>query len=565
MVTISTNYLPAIKPPQQRWPMILRLIIGTFLLISLIALNYNGVFPDFVQYWFWPGIEAVGFYLLLSIIFYYWPFWDRTGILYQAVQVITDMGLAICMTLITGGSESPFSFLFLLAIINGSLLGGTKAALIVATFVSATWGIQLTLQDFGFLTDWFPSMTTGKFLDDSVVDFLPTSGRLIHILINTGSCYLVAFLSGYLSDLLFLSKRDLVTSQDKIYQLAVLNENIIHSIDAGLITTDHNGIILTANRACLEILGYNSSELIGRSWSLFLPQFVSLNKAPLKVNQSKDPKARRVKFLRKCDEMELILEFSMLALSNNNESPKGRLLVLKDLTSWAMMEEAMRRSEHFAALGELAAGLAHELRTPMASMSGAWHMLSQNEYGTDDQERLFSIIGREMERLANLTNDFLAFARPVHANSSTFDIESVLSDQFKIFLHSKPNNVSLITTFSSNHPVYFDQDQFSQIVWNLLTNAVEAGEDQDNLIINIEISLDPKWPDHVMLCFKDNGPGITPENLPKLFEPFFTTKPTGNGLGLPIINRILHTGGGNIIVSSIPYEVTTFTVLLPRG
>ena len=545
------------KPPQQRLPMIIRLIIGTFLLSALVALKYNEVFPGFIQYWFWLGTGAVGLYLLLSIVFYYHPFGDRIKGFSQAFQVIIDMAIAICMTLITGGSESPFSFLFLLAIINGAFIGGTKVSLVVATFVAAIWGTQLTFQEFGLLVGWFPSMTTGVFSGDNSASLVPTSGRLILILINTGSCYLVAFLSGYLSDLLFLSKKDLITSQAQIYQLAVLNENIIHSIDAGLITTDHNGIILTANRACLEILGYTSSELLGHPWSLFLPQFTSLSDRPFKINRSKEPRARRIKYLRRTDDSELILELSMLALSNNNSSPKGRLLVLKDLTSWDMMEEAVRRAEHFAALGELAAGLAHELRTPMASMSGAWHMLSQKEYGADDQDRLFSIIGREMDRLA--------FARPVNINPSTFDIGTVLSDQLKIFMHSKPDSVSVKTSFACNHLVYFDQDQFSQIVWNLLSNAVEAGEDSSSLTITVEVNLNPKWPDHVVLRFIDNGPGILLENIPKLFEPFFTTKPTGNGLGLPIISRILHMGGGNIVVSSIPDESTIFTVLLPKA
>jgi signal transduction histidine kinase len=243
----------------------------------------------------------------------------------------------------------------------------------------------------------------------------------------------------------------------------------------------------------------------------------------------------------------------------------GRLFVLKDLTSLSRMEAAVRKAEHLASLGELAAGLAHELRTPLASMTGAWHMLSEPNTEPEHQQRLITIIGREMERLAKLTNDFLSFARPAKAAPRVFDLGSLVTDQLNVFRQSNPGNVALKCNLFAVPPVYFDPDQFRQIFWNLLTNALESGRAEEQLNIIVETDLDPAWPDYVVLRVSDDGQGIPQEHLAKLFEPFFTTKATGNGLGLPTVNRILHEGHGHINVKSSLQGLTTFTVMLPRA
>lgn len=552
------------KTPQRRWLMVLRLVISTFLLLSLSLLKSHGDPLHLSRDWFEPGLAALGFYYLLAIIYYYLPAGGRAASFNTAAQVLADLSLAICLTLITGGGDSPFSFLFIIVIINGSFLGGIRTALVVATFSAALWGAMITLQDSGHLSQWMPDLGLASYYL-SGYNSGDISARLIRILINTGFCYLVAFLSGHLAGQLFISRTALVQSQAHLDHLANLNENIIQSIDSGLITMDHNGLILTVNRAGLEMLGRRLDEMRGRPWQLFLPEL-----EPVMPHSARtrtliyDSGGLRFEHLREADGRELVLELTLLALSDSDGEIWGRLFVLKDLTSLSKMEETVRKAEHLAGLGELAAGLAHELRTPLASMTGACHMLSEQSLDLEDQKRLINIIGREMERLAKLTSDFLSFARPAVANPRVFDLPSLISDQLKLCRHAKMEGVTVESDLKPTPPVFFDQDQCVQVFWNLLRNAVEAGEKRAEFKIIVETGLDPVWPDHVALKVSDTGPGIPHENMQKLFEPFFTTKTTGNGLGLATVSRILHAGNGHITVASAHRGLTTFSAYFPQ-
>lgn len=553
------------KTPQQRWLMILRLVISTFLLFTLVIIKTHGNIQDVYLQWFEPGLAALAIYCLLAVAYYHFPGRGRVVAFHQWTQILADLALAICLTMITGGGDSPLSFLFIIAIINGAFLGGIRTALVVATFSAALWGGIITLQDSSHLALWMPELgLSGGGRVQST--YAALSGRLVRILINTGACYLVAFLSGHLAGQLFVSRRALVRSQAHLGRLAGLNENIIQSIDSGLITMDQSGLILSVNRAGQEIMGLTPPELVGRPWQLFFPQLEHiLPRSPRERPTLFDAGGLRFEYPRASDGRELTLELYVLALKDTSGGVWGRLFVLKDLTSLSQMEEAVHKAESLAALGELAAGLAHELRTPLTSMTGAWHMLSEQTNEPEDQQRLISIIGREMERLAKLTNDFLSFARPARSTPQPFDLNALVTDQLRVFVTSIPERVGVDSRLATIPPAYFDQDQFSQVLWNLLSNAVEAGAQMKWLQIMVETDLDPAWPDHVVLRVSDDGPGIPHENLTRMFEPFFTTKSTGNGLGLATVSRILHEGNGHITVSSVHRGLTTFTILLPRA
>lgn len=548
---------------QQRWLMVLRLCISTFLLLSLYLLKNHGESGEINYNWFVVGLAALGLYYILAVLFYYLPGQGGEKGFHKGAQIAADLALGICLTMVSGGADSPFVFLFIIVVINGAFLGSIRHALLAATFSSIVWGALVVLQYGGVLDIWLSAAISPK--QPQIAKALSSGSLLVRILINTGSCYLVAFLSGYLAGQLFLSRTALVKSQAHLDRLEDLNESIIQSIDSGLITMDHNGLILTVNRAGLDLMGWQIQDVIGRPWQMYLPQLEHiLPLSPRGRATIFDTGGLRFDYLRESDGRELILELNVLALVDKNGEIWGRLFVLKDLTSLSHMEDAVRKAEHLAALGELAAGLAHELRTPLASMTGAWHMLAQQTLGPEDQQRLISIIGREMERLAKLTNDFLSFARPARGNAKPFNLSQLVADQLKVFEHSHNRNHVVVNSNLAQTPeVYFDQDQLSQIIWNLFSNALEACEKNAEIIITVETGLDINWPGHVILKVGDNGPGIPHENLSKIFEPFFTTKTTGNGLGLPIVSRILHEGHGNITVASSYRGGTNFTVMVP--
>ncbi|UQZ91042.1 hypothetical protein C4J81_18185 [Deltaproteobacteria bacterium Smac51] len=548
----------AVRTPQQRWLMGLRLITSTFILVSLFLLRYHGSANALSLRWFESGLTVIGIYILLAVLHYRYPVYPGGRVAGQGLQIVSDLALAICITLISGGAESPFNFLFLIAIINSSFMGGIRLALTVATFSAALWGMIISIQSINLLDDWFSF--------PAVYEKVEFSGRqVVNILINTGACYLVAVLSGHLAGQIIQSRRDLVQSQATLDRLSDLNESIVKSIDSGLITTDTHGLILSVNPAGLGILGLGFDEVYGRPWQMFLPQLEHI--LPLSARSRftfrDSVSGLRFEYLRAKDNVELVLELDVMALMDKDNEIWGRLLVLKDFTSLNRMETEVKKAEHLAALGEMAAGLAHEVRTPLASMSGAITMLQGNSYSPEDQERLMAIIGREMERLTNLSNDFLSFARPSPPVPQAFDLNETISEQLRVFECSLPEGRSLITNLQPLPNVYFDRDKFIQILWNLLSNALEAGEKNYTLHITIETGPDPDRPGQALMKINDNGPGISSEIIVKIFEPFFSTKARGGGLGLPTVSRLLHEGGGNITVTSTYQNGTTFTVFLP--
>ena len=549
---------------RRRWLVILRAAISVFICGALVLIKTRGDGPAIHSAWFQTGLAAVGVYFTLAVIFYLARVSGRAVVFHLVTQVAADLALAICLTLITGGEASPFSFLFLIAIINSSFWGGLRTPLMVATFSATLWGGLLTIHGTELLTKFLPGGLAGLKAVAAPDDIL--SLRLNSILINTGACYLVAFLSGHLAGQLLLSRRALDTSQANLGRLADLNELIIQSIDSGLVTTSQDGLVLTVNRPGLKILGLTLEEMIGQPWwSLFLPG--PARDIPLgnRLGPAAEAGGLRFKYARKSDGRDLTLELSVLALVNSSGETWGRLFVLKDLTSFIKMEEAVHKAEHLMALGEMAAGLAHELRTPLASLTGAWHMLAQDAPDQEDRRRLSGIIGREMDRLAKLTNDFLSFARPVRGKPGFFDLPALAADQLAVFSQTQRPGLHLESRFQPVPAAFFDRDHFCQIVWNLLTNAVEAGARQEKLNIIVETGRDPAWPRHIAFKVANDGPPIPPENRDRLFEPFFTTKSTGNGLGLATVSRLLHEGGGDITVDFTPSAFTTFTVFFPTA
>ena len=557
---------PKLAQTSRQWLLVvLRTITSVFLCGALALIQTRGSANDIHLAWFQPGLAAVGIYLALALTFYRIRAGGLAAAFNAAAQVATDLALAICLTLITGVNASPFSFLFIIAIINSAFLGGLHFPLTVATLSAALWGGLITLQHTELLAEFMPQQAYGGPL---LAAETLLAVRLDRILINTGACYLVAFLSGHLAGQLALSRRALVTSQVSLGRLADLNELIIQSVDVGLITTSQDGMILTVNRPGLRILGLTLEKMIGRPWPLLLPE-PARRAVPLggRIGTAAPTGGLRFKYTRKSDDRELTLELNALALASSGGESWGRLFMLKDLTSLIKMEEAVRKAERLAAVGEMAAGLAHELRTPLASLTGAWHMLAEDEEAAEPsyQKRLAGIISREADRLVRLTNDFLSFARPSKGSPSLFDPSALAADQLHIFTQTPRPGLQVECRLQPVPPAFFDRDHFCQIFWNLLANAVEAGARQDHLRLLVETGLTSEWPGYIVFKVSNDGPPIPAADLPRLFEPFFTTKPTGSGLGLATVNRLLQEGGGHIDVGFNPPDLTTFTVHLPTA
>jgi two-component system sensor histidine kinase PilS (NtrC family) len=239
----------------------------------------------------------------------------------------------------------------------------------------------------------------------------------------------------------------------------------------------------------------------------------------------------------------------------------GTATVFQDLTRFRELELSAARSERLAAVGKLAAGLAHELRNPLASISGSVELLAVGAAAGAEDRKLLEIVMREAERLSKLVSDFLAFARPAPPRAASVSLPDLVHEVLRVF-ESDPHARQLeLTEELAPAVASADASQLKQVLWNLLLNASEATPPGGSLAVTTGISTAGT----VFVRVSDSGSGISPEDMERIFDPFFTTKPAGTGLGLATVHRVVEAHRGRIEVESRPGRGARFTVILPTS
>ena len=344
--------------------------------------------------------------------------------------------------------------------------------------------------------------------------------------------------------------------------LRVLHERIVESIRSGLITTDLEGNIYTFNRTAEEITGCKPEEMRGKSiYSMFgnikLPIADSLD-----ATETGDQPPRFETDLMTPDNFAVRVGYSISPLFAETGETTGLIVTFQDLTDIRSMEESVRRKDRLAAVGRVAAGLAHEIRNPLGAMRGAIQVLQLNTPPESSNAKLMDIVLRESDRLNSIITNFLSYARPRVSDFSEIDVRQAVSDTFTLLEHSpdvKEHHV--LETDLPENPVLIsgDQTQLKQIFWNLSRNAVSAMPDGGRLLISLK-QLNER---RIRIEFKDTGCGMPPSQVEKLFEPFSNSTTGGTGLGLSIVYQIVRDHHGTINVRSRENEGTTITVELP--
>jgi two-component system sensor histidine kinase PilS (NtrC family) len=219
----------------------------------------------------------------------------------------------------------------------------------------------------------------------------------------------------------------------------------------------------------------------------------------------------------------------------------------------------MRQADRLATVGRMAANIAHEIRNPLASLTGAIEVLTSPLTAEDARERLSQIVARESERLNHIIKNFLEYARPAPLSIATFDAAAAIEEVLLLLEHrASPGSLKVIREFAPSMPWPVDAQQFRQILWNLCLNAVEAMPNGGELRVAAAVRCE-----RLEVSVSDTGDGINAVDLSHVFEPFFSTKPEGTGLGLALVHRIIQDHGGEIDVRSAPGLGTTFTLTLP--
>jgi two-component system sensor histidine kinase PilS (NtrC family) len=493
-------------------------------------------------------------YLLTILYALAWPFTEAYRKQLAYVQVVGDLLIVTGIVYYTGGIESNFSFLYFISIMAASIILFRRGGLVAATAASALYGALIQGLFVGIIQ---PYPVAGG----PALPVLPSVVVAYTIFLNVFGFYTVAFLTSYLSESLRLTGRRLEEASDYLADLQVLNQTIIDSITSGLMTADFEGRINFFNEAASTILGVAPSEAIGQEVKSLLAESDGFLEELKEKLSGKRYLRMEGPFLNKRG-AEIYLGMSVSYLLFEGEKKSGFLFIFQDLTEIKRLEREVRLKENLATMGEMAAGMAHEIRNPLASISGSVQVLAEGEGLTDEQKRLMTIIVRESERLSGTLTEFLAYARPPRFEPDQIDLRRVIEETAALLEHSaEVLHEHEINLDLPDSPVmlFADPNQMKQITWNLARNALQAMPEGGRL----EMSLARNGSGGVVMAFRDEGIGISGGEVHKVFEPFSGTFKRGSGLGLAIVYRIVKDYNGVIQVDSIAKKGTEISVHFP--
>jgi PAS domain S-box-containing protein len=337
------------------------------------------------------------------------------------------------------------------------------------------------------------------------------------------------------------------------------------------------GAITFVNVNAAKTLDYKIDELLGRNMIDIVADPEKNGKIiDLMLIENKRFESKEVKLISKTGN-EIPIGFSTTPLSEKKEQI-GVIITFRDLTEMHLMRKQVERMDRLATMGELATGIAHEVRNPLGGIKAAAQVLEESFEGNDRRLELVSRIVREIDRVNNLLMDFFKFAKPVKPSRTYFNVETVIDSNYLLIATQLTNKqIAFREEFSSVVPqIYADQHQVEQVLMNIFLNAIQAMPEGGNLTVKTYTTtigdlphlhwsddlFDKKLP-FVAIEIRDTGCGIPADSLEKIFNPFYTTKNEGMGLGLSICSRLIAENNGNIHVESEVGKGSTFTVMLP--
>jgi len=521
------------------WYLICRTAVITFLLGGAAIFYLNGsvnrsLIPPLFILIAISYAEALVSALLLKKI-------TNTSFFTQ-LQIVWDLLFVSALILLTGGVESVFSFAYLLIIISASFLLSRRLTVLAAACAVILFGGILDLQFFNYLhfLNLPRSASDGTFF----------SALFVHAV----AFFLTAVLSGTLADRWRQSEEQLQRKTIDYDELEKMNRTILSHISSGLMLINPNGKIRSFNRAATTITGLSLQDVYDQDAAQMFPGLIVGSTA------TSAPMRRSEGFFIKKTGTKLILGYATTPAKGNQGETLGILVTFQDLTQLKKIEEELQRTDRLAAVGRLAAGMAHEIRNPLASISGSVQLLMEAEHVQADDLRLMGIVVKEADRLNALLTDFLGFARPKKLLRESVNVASVLN-QLTDMLVTDPRfkNIDIVKNYSDACIIFLDQGQILQALWDLAINSVEAMQGQGQLIFDTILEPVPA------IIVEDNGPGISAEIKERIFEPFFSTKEHGTGLGLASVYSVLESHGGTVAVDRGTVGGARFTLQFAEG
>ncbi len=491
---------------------------------------------------------------------------------FAILNIATDIAIVSALVHLSGGPDSPFAFLYVLIGVYGAILIERQAALICAAAGSLAYGVVVLIGQQG----WLPQHGIGP-PDPAPVLFSTW-------VVNAGGVILVAWLASLLAAELRRAGEALQQRTIDLSRLRTLHERTVESLKSGLLTTDLDGRITSFNSEAENITSCARADVIGLDVETVLPGIRDHLVTDREGAPVGSPGSRARMAYRGADQVLRYLGVGAYVLQDGETGAGGHVVIFQDVSDVVEMEANLRQSERLAAVGQLSASIAHEIRNPLAAISGSIEMLQRDRARGDargDADHLMDIALREVDRLNQLISDFLSYARPRPSNPELCALRAIITDVLEMFEAARPGAVGVDLDLEDGLTVFADPDQLRQVLWNLVINASEAMPGGGRLAVRARslaerhsqgdgaagrrglLGVEEKagW---IEIAVSDDGCGISQDQQVRIFDPFFTTKKCGSGLGLATVHRIVESHGGSVRLESKVGVGTTVRLRLPR-
>jgi len=541
------------------WVIKIRFVIITFVFAIEYAIHQltNPANIASIRY---LGVAVILWYIL-SLFFLIYNQISRDYLLQAYLQIFSDIVIITAIVHVTGDLESNYFSLYLVTIILASTLFPRGRAFLVAAVSFVAMG---GMMEFVYLPGMYPELVE-KFptLQAMATSSILTPELMKALQVKIGASFFgffaVAYLSSYLAESLRKAGRELRDKSGQVANLQAKNENIIQSMREGLLSTDLEGSITELNPAGAEILGRQIEEVRGSRIEEF---FHGLAEDITSNPEGGSPPERQEVTYRHPRREHRILGVYSSHLIVPEEGAVGYVYNFQDLTEEKRREVEYRAKDRMATLGRMAAGIAHEIRNPLASIAGAVKLLQSITRLDEDQAQLIAIVSRESERLNKLASDFLVYSRDQRFEFQRVDVVSLLADTLVLLEHHPlfTSKIRIERKFPRRGlTMMADADKLRQVFWNICDNSLKAMPHGGTLAAQAEDA-----GKQVRVVLSDTGVGFTPKQLEKVFEPFQSGFEEGTGLGLALVYQIIRGHQGTIQVDSQPGKGARFVIDLPR-
>jgi two-component system, NtrC family, sensor histidine kinase PilS len=461
---------------------------------------------------------------------------------------VLDTVLITAIVAGTGGPRSLFTFLFVLSVTAACVLLSRTGGLAIAGSASLLYTGLVFGRTVFPMTAFFeaPQETTAL--------------EILTMFLNAGTFLIVAIVAGGLAQRFHVTHAALETQRKDLRDLVAFKDLVFECVGTGLIAVDVEHVVTAFNRAAEDITGVRATDAIGRSWTSLFGETIDLTSAESAVAAATRGTPVRESSVVRPDGTSAPVRMAFSALRAGDGAHVGLIVACEDLSALRDMERRMRQADRLATVGRLAANIAHEIRNPLASLTGAVEVLASGTAG-ETRDRLAQIVVKESGRLNTIIKEFLEYARPAPLARARMNVAECL-DEVLVLIEQRvtPGTLKIVREFPPILRWSVDPHQFRQAMWNLCLNAAQAMPDGGELRVGAAAERGL-----LELHISDSGDGIGADDLGHIFEPFFSTKVDGSGLGLALVHRVVQEHGGDIDVRSVPGAGTAFTITLPAA